>query len=52
MKHFCYCVCLNFIQYYYYSITSILFFYPCPLAAMIVAKMSFLQVMEYRNYIY
>lgn len=43
---------LLFLHLFEFYTASILFFYPCPLAAMIVAKMRFLQVMEYKNYIH
>lgn len=42
---------LLFLHLFEFYTDSILFFYPCPLAAMIVAKEGFLQVMEYKNYI-
>lgn len=42
---------LLFLQFFEFYTVSILYFYLCPLAAMMVAKMRFLQVMVYKNYI-
>lgn len=42
---------LLFLQLFEFYAVSILYFYLCPLAAMMVAKMRFLQVMVYKNYI-
>lgn len=43
---------LLFLQLFAFYTVSILFFYLCPSAAMVAAKVRFLQVMVYKNYIH